>query len=195
MQRIFNQKQNNLVVGIVGLKGSGKTLILTLLLYIEFLNGRKVYTNYEVFFPHELLDINKLIKLDESLKDSAIGISEMHMICDARKHTRTQNIQMSYFILQSRHRSVNVYYDTQMERQIDIRIVENTDIKIVCDNLYVDSDNDGLNDIFYFVIQDKRLNPIRFTERIIYGKPIFSLYNSDYIVDPFTMKELKKMRR
>lgn len=194
MEKI-EKNQNNLVVSISGVKGSGKTLILTLLLYLEYLSGKKVYTNYDVSFPHEYLDIDKLISLDKELTNSVIGITELHMICDSRRSGSKQNINFSYFILQSRHRSVNFYYDSQFNRQVDIRIKQNTDINIVCENMYIDSDNDGLNDVFRIVIQDKRTIPISYKEFFIYGTPIFEKYNTDYIVNPFTMKEINKIKK
>lgn len=190
-----SKQQNNLVVGIKGLKGSGKTLLLTILLYLEYKSGKKVYTNYDVSFPHEILDIDKLLKLDKELQNAVIGITEMHMICDARRSGKKQNILMSYFILQSRHRSVNVYYDTQFERQIDIRIRDNTDINIICENLYIDSDSDGLIDLFRIIIQDKRFMPVEIHQKLIYGKYFFEMYNTDYIVDPFTMKAIEQVKK
>ncbi len=188
----FNNSQNNLVVGLKGLKGSGKTMIMSLLLYLEYKKGKKIYTNYRVNFEHEILDVEKLVNLDVELQNSVIGLDELHMICDARRAGKKQNLLMSYFILQSRHRSVNLYYTTQFDRQVDIRIRENTDINIVCENLFIDSDKDNNADIFRILIQDKRFRPIRIKEKIIYGKPFWDLYNQDYIVNIFTMKELKK---
>lgn len=193
-KRNFNEIQNNLVVGIKGLKGSGKTLLMTILLYQEHLNGKKIFTNYKVHFPHEIIDVKKMVELDIELKDTAIGIDELHMICDARRSGRKQNILMSYFILQSRHRSVNFYYTTQFDRQVDTRIRENTDINMICENLYIDTDGDGLNDLFRIMVQDRRFRPIKFKQKLIYGQPFFRMYDSDYIVDIFNMKELNKIK-
>ena len=195
IQRVFNEKQNNLVVGIKGLKGSGKTLVMTMLLLMEYLKGKKIYTNYKVFFPHEIIDVKKLVELDVELENCVIGIDELHMICDARRHGKDQNLLMSYFVLQSRHRSVNFYYTTQFERQVDIRIIENTDINIVCENLYIDTDNDGFADLFRLIIQDKRFRPVKFRQKTMYGKPFFQMYSGDYVVDIFTMKGLDKFKK
>jgi hypothetical protein len=192
--RIFNEQQNNLVVGFKGLKGSGKTLAMTLFIYMEYLRGKKVYTNYEVSFPHELIDVQKLVELDIELQNSVIAIDELHMICDSRRSSKKQNILMSYFILQSRHRSVNFYYTTQFDRQVDVRIRENTDINVVCENLYIDSDGDDNVDLFRLIIQDKRMRPIRIKNKVLYGKPVFGMYSGDKIIDIFTMKELKRMK-
>jgi len=189
-QNVSNQ--NNLVVGIKGLKGGGKTLFLTLLLYLDYLNGKKIYSNYRLCFPHEIIDVEKLVKLDVELKDASIGIDEIHMICDSRRSGRKQNLLMSYFVLQSRHRSVNLYYTTQFNRQVDVRIRENTDVDVVCVNLGFDSDGDGLNDIFRVIIKDKRVIPPVVRSKVLYGKLLFSLYDTNYIVDIFNMKKVKK---
>ena len=187
--------RNNLVIGLKGLKGSGKTLVMTLLLYAEYKNGRKIYTNYEVNFPHKILDVEKLVKLDIQLQNAVIGIDELHMICDSRRSGKKQNILLSYFVLQSRHRSIDLYYTTQFNGQVDKRIRENTDINIICENLFIDSDNDGNNDLFRIIVQDKRSMPIRLMEKVIYGQPVFNAYNSDHIVDIFTMKEIRKLQK
>jgi len=189
------RKQNNLVIGIKGLKGSGKTMMLTLLLYMEYRKGRKIYTNYEVFFPHEIIDVQKMIELDASLENAVVGISELHLICDARRHGTKQNVLMSYFILQSRHRDVDLYYDTQFDGQVDIRIRDNTDVNIVCENLEIDTDHDGYDDLFRIIIQDRRKRPIKISEKLIYGGKIFNLYNDKFLVDIFTMKDINKLKK
>jgi len=190
IKRQYIEEQNNIVVGVEGLKGGGKTLVMTFLLLQEYLKGKKVYTNYKVNFPHEYIDIQKLVKLDISLKNAVIGIDEIHMIADSRRSGNKKNMLISYFILQSRHRNVNFYYTTQYQTQTDKRIRENTDINIVCENLYVDSDEDGMNDLFRLIVQDNRFMQIK--QKILYGKPYFDMYDSSWIVDIFTMKKTKR---
>lgn len=184
-----------MIIGLFGLKGSGKTLFMVILLWLEYtyLNS-KVMANLKLSFKHKIINAKQLVELDKSLKNSAIGIDELHTICDSRRSGGLKNILMSYFVLQSRHRSVNFYYTSQFDGQVDKRIRENTDVNMVCENLYIDSDDDGFNDLFRVIIQDKRFRPIRFKQKILYGKPVFKLYNSDYIVDIFTMKELDKLK-
>lgn len=195
MKQSFNENQNNLVIGFKGYKGSGKTLAMTLFLYLEYKKGKKIYTNYPVGFPHEYIDVQKLVDLDEQLQNAVIGIDELHMICDSRRSSSKQNMLMSYFVLQSRHRSVNFYYTTQLDGQIDVRIRDNTDINVICQNLFIDSDNDGLNDMFRLLFQDKRFGYIINYERRLYGKPLFDMYTGDEIIDIFTMKQMKDLRK
>lgn len=195
MKQKFNESQNNLVIGFKGYKGSGKTLAMTLFLYLEYKKGKKIYTNYPVNFPHEYIDVQKLVDLDEQIQNAVIAIDELHMICDSRRSSSKQNMLMSYFVLQSRHRSVNFYYTTQLDGQIDVRIRDNTDINVICQNLFIDSDNDGLNDTFRLLFQDRRFGYIINYERKLYGKPVFDMYTGDEIIDIFTMKEMKDLRK
>lgn len=190
--RFTNPLQDNLVISITGLKRNGKTLLLALLGYIDYLLGRKIYSNFPLSYPHEIIDIDKMIKLDVELQNATILITEMHMICDSRKHGRLQNLQMSYFVLQSGHRSVNLYYDTQFNNTVDKRIRQNTDVDIITEKLYIDSDGDGFTDMFNMIINDKRFGVI--SEKTFYGAPMFDMYDGDIIINPFTMKEIKKMK-
>jgi hypothetical protein len=172
----------NVVIGIFGYKGSGKTLMMILLLYIEHLSGKRILVNMkDLSFPSKVINPKDLIELSKKLMGCTIGIDELHTIGDSRKSGKTQNINLANFFLQSRHRGVNVIFTDQYQGQTDKRIRENTDIKIVARNLYIDSDGDGFNDMFEYTIIDVRteeINTIR-----IYGKPIFELYNDGEIID------------
>jgi DNA helicase HerA-like ATPase len=179
---------NNIVIGIFGLKGSGKTLFMVLLLYIEQQTGKKILANMiGLNFPSELLKIKDIVTLSEKLEGCTIGIDELHTIADSRKSGRVQNIQISNFFLQSRHRGVNIIYTEQYQSSDDKRIRQNTDIKIIARNLYIDSDKDGIPDVFEYTIIDTRTEEINTIK--IYGKPIFSLYSDAELIDLYDHKK------
>ena len=172
----------NIVIGIFGYKGSGKTLMMIILLYIDKMLGKRVLVNMKnLSFETELIKPQDLIKLTEKLSGCTIGIDELHTLADSRKSHKGQNINIANFFLQSRHRGTNVIYTDQYQSQDEKRIRENTDIKIIAKNLYIDSDGDGIDDQFEYTIIDVR------TEKIdtirIYGKPIFALYDDGEIID------------
>jgi RecA/RadA recombinase len=180
----------NIVIGIFGYKGSGKTLMMIILLYIEHLAGKKVYVNMKnLNFPTEIIKPKDLIKLSKALQGCTIGIDELHTLADSRKSGKSQNINISNFFLQSRHRGVNVIYTDQYQGQDDKRIRENTDIKIVARNLYIDSDGDGIPDKFEYTIIDVRTEEIKTV--VIYGKPIFELYDDSEIIDIYEHQKKK----
>lgn len=175
-----------MIIGLFGLKGSGKTLMMVILLWMEHTQlNSKVLANLKLSFKHEIIDAKRLVELDASLKNSAIGIDELHTICDSRRSGGINNILMSYFVLQSRHRSVNFYYTDQIEHQVEKRIRENTDIKIIMENLHIDSDGDGIDDVFRVIIQDLREFPIKYYVSHICGTDFFTMYDTDFIVDIF----------
>ena len=184
-----------MIIGLFGLKGSGKTLMMVILLWLEYkyLNS-KVLANLKLGFKHEIIDAKQLVELDENLKNSAIGIDELHTICDSRRSTHIKNILMSYFVLQSRHRSVNFYYTDQFEHQVDRRVRENTDIKIIMENCHIDFDGDGIDDVFKVIIQDLREFPIDYYVTYICGTDFYCMYDTDYIVDIFKYGEKIKKK-
>ena len=183
----------NMIIGLYGLKGSGKTLFMVILLFLEhkYLKS-KIMSNLKLSFKHEIINAKQLVELDKSLQDSAIGIDELHTICDSRQSGGKKNILMSYFVLQSRHRSVNFYFTDQFEHQVDRRIRENTDIKIIMENCHIDSDGDGFEDVFRVIIQDLREYPIQYYVTYICGTDFFNMYDTDFIVDIFKYNISKK---
>lgn len=180
-------KAENTVVGIYGWKGSGKTTALTLFLWIENILGirKSLFCNYKLSFDFQWLNGRDMIDLTDKLKDSAIGIDELHEYADSRNSGTLQNKRVSDFFLQSRHTSSNVYYTTQFKDQIDKRIRRITDIDIVCENLFIDSDHDGDDDIFRLNMIDRRMPDKGATERVFYAKPIFDLFDSTERINPF----------
>jgi ABC-type sugar transport system ATPase subunit len=183
----------NIIIGIFGYKGSGKTLMMIILLYLEKRNKKRILVNMKhLSFDTEIIKPQDLISLSEKLHGCTIGIDELHTVADSRKSHGRQNINIANFFLQSRHRGVNVIYTDQYQNQAEKRIRENTDIKIIAKNCYIDSDGDGIPDIFEYIIIDVRTEQVK-TIRI-YGKPFFKLYDDGEIIDIYE-EEKKKSKK
>lgn len=160
--------------------------------YLFFKSGKKIMSNLKLSFKHEIINPKDIIELSPNLINSVILLDEIHMIADSRVSGKFQNRAMSYFVLQSRHRSCHVLYTTQFSGQVDKRVRQNTDIKVICENLHIDSDNDGKVDTFRLVIQDRRTFPYTINSYTLYGKPVWEMYNTDFIIDPFKYNKPKK---
>jgi hypothetical protein len=184
-------KAENIVVGIYGYKGAGKTTVLTLFLWLEFLSKlrQRLYSNYKLLFGGEWLQGRDLIELSDKLNDSAIGIDELHEYADSRNSGTLQNKRVSDFFLQSRHTRSNVYYSTQFLDQIDKRIRRITDIDIVCENCFIDSDHDGDDDVFKINMIDRRRPDMGSITKVFYAKPIFDLFDSTERINPFNFSK------
>lgn len=191
-------KAENVVVGIYGWKGAGKTTTLTLFLLLEFLSGfrERLFSNYSLDFEFEWLMGHDMIELTDKLNDSAVGIDELHEYADSRNSGTLQNKRVADFFLQSRHTRSNVYYTTQFKDQVDKRIRRITDIDVVCENLFQDLDGDGDDDYFQITIADRRVPNQKPKELKFYAKPVFDLYDSTERINPFvfTKKQEKKWR-
>lgn len=185
-------KAENIIISISGHKGSGKTTLLTFFLYSEYTEKikEKVFSNYGLKFHFKWLNAFDMIENTQLLENSSIGIDELHEYADSRSSGTLQNKRISDFFLQSRHFSSNIYYTTQFIDQVDKRIRRITDIDIFIENMYIDSDNDGDNDLFSFVIYDTRNREI--TKRVFYATPIFKLFDSKERINPFMVSKEKQ---
>ena len=190
-------KSENVVAGLYGWKGSGKTTALTLFGYLESLtkSRSRIYSNYKLNFDFEWLSGHDMIELTDKLNDSAILIDELHEYADSRNSGTLQNKRVADFFLQSRHTRSNVYYTTQFKDQIDKRIRRITDIDIVCENLFMDLDHDGDDDVFKITIADRRLPELHPKELKFYAKPVFDMFNSTEKINPFVWVDEKKWKK
>jgi len=184
-------KAENNVIGFYGWKGAGKTTSLTLFMILEYFTGvrEKLYSNYRLEVPFSWLSGSDLIHLDRTLDNSALAIDELHEYADSRNSSSLQNKRVADFFLQSRHFNCDIYYSTQFKDQVDKRIRRITDIDVICENLFIDSDNDGDDDIFRLTIKDNRNRDVKVKTMEFYAKPVFDCYDSTERINPFVFSK------
>lgn len=98
--------------------GNHKTYLMTLMLYLDALNGRELYANYQLFgIPYQpIQNIQQLIKAMESAeKGLSVGLDELHAFFDAydRPSKKDGTKDLKKMIRETRKRSVNLYYTAQ----------------------------------------------------------------------------------
>lgn len=112
-----------MITVITGLTGSGKTWLMSKILYNEWKRGAKVYSNFRLNFSTENEDIFRWRQLDETyrLTTGLIAIDEGQMLFDAR---RWQSLPTGFLEKISQHRKhhINIITTTQDLVQIDSRI-------------------------------------------------------------------------
>lgn len=136
-------------------------------------------------------DLLKNEKEDISLKNATLGIDELTVYVDCRVSASKRNIFFSYLVLQSRKRSVDLYYTTQDFSMIDKRVFHHTHIQILCYSIY-DDYGTIIDDWKLYVILDCRDATNIKTERYVMNiSPYYDYYDTDEIITPPELKKPK----
>ncbi|MFQ6054822.1 MAG: hypothetical protein ACE5KE_00235 [Methanosarcinales archaeon] len=111
---------------IVGELGSGKTLALTYLAWLNwYKKKRKIFSNYSFYgFPYT--PIKNVTDLD-SMKSGFFAGDELWLWVDSRTSKKERNRFVASILLKSRKRDITIAYTSQAISQIDKRIRQITD--------------------------------------------------------------------
>ena len=127
-----------MIIGIEGGLGSGKTLLMVRYLLRDHAKGNRVYANFGLRgIDYEPLNVPDLMQ-NSDISNVSIGLDEITVFLDCRKSGSKVNRLLSYFILQTRKRNVNLYYTTQDFGMVDLRLVNHTHFQIICSDVGVE---------------------------------------------------------
>lgn len=187
-----------MINGIVGLMNSGKTLDMTLKLYLAYKKGKTVISNYNLSFPHKLINKDYIIYIAERervFKNIAIGLDELWIWLDCRKSQA--NTVATYFFNQSSKDDTEIYFTAQWLKQIDVRMRQNLHRITQCSRVILENNkfkpiseeirflSPYYQNILYIkTIDFKRVTFGNLTQlapqkpRYIKAKPIFGLFDT-----------------
>jgi hypothetical protein len=122
----------------IGTLGSGKTLSMVRdLLTDSKERNRRIISNLVLSFSNNLISQKFFDSFSEGqsqeLFDVDLDIDELHIFLDSRSSTFKGNKYLSYFILQTRKRGVELKGTTQFYNQIDKRLRKVCDYITKCD--------------------------------------------------------------
>ena len=166
-----------MIIGFVGMMGSGKTLSLTRRVYNLHKKGYKVYSNMHFEFDYEPLTLELLLAYTndpELFKDCVIVLDEIHIFIDARRSVSKKNVLISYFLTQTRKKNVKLFWTSQQERQADIRLRQNTDVMVYCSNFEYDEE-------VFFINRNVLMDGREFKEWFR-GEEYFGLYDTNQTI-------------
>lgn len=112
---------------IIGLMNSGKTLFMTHQGYIDYKKGRKIISNYELNYPHELITKEQVIALGKEQPDlynTTFLFDEFWIWFDSRKSH--DNTIATNLLLQSSKQDTRIFMTSQDNMQNDVRVRKNT---------------------------------------------------------------------
>ena len=177
-----------MLIGIEGGLGDGKTVLLTKYLLDDYLKGYKIYSNYSLFeIAYNELVIEEMLQREQEnvqLKNCTIGVDEITVFADCRLSGSRLNRLFSYFVLQSRKRSVDIYYTTQDFDMIDKRIKAHTHINIIAESLYNNKDEIIPHYKHYTILDFRRPYKPKIQRFIMDIRPFYDYYDTDEIIKP-----------
>lgn len=174
---------SNVIYGIFGDVGSGKTLTMTKYAYFHYLMGYNIYSNYTLAFPHKKIDAEFLKdvakgEIDDFEGKNAFFLHEFDVWIDSRSSMKESNKIISYFIKQVRKKRIKLFYDCQIYETVDVRLRRLTKKKIECESrelqIYKNDKHVKIVVIYNSLyINNKRV----FTKRFV-GNKYFGLYDT-----------------
>ncbi len=172
-----------MIVGFIGDIGGGKTASMVREAYLKHLkDGTKIISNMHLNFEHEFItldDFMLMVENKEGLNDCILLLDEMHIWIDARTSMSKRNRAISYFALQTRKASVDLYYTTQYLIQVDVRIRNLTSMLIECYTQDHPLTNEKLT---LNIIHNKKINKTITKKHIFKTRYTYNLYNTNEII-------------
>lgn len=116
------------IIAFCGLLGSGKTLSMTMIGYMEHLRGIPVYANYDTQFAARLENLPQMFRLTNCL----LLIDEFQVLLDSRTFAKQEQLLMSYWLLLIRKLGITLLYTTQHINQVELRLRQITTYVFWC---------------------------------------------------------------
>lgn len=101
-------------IAILGDPGTGKTTLMTSVLYANSQYGNKIISNYKLFgIDHVLMPFSKLAELPDELNGSTIGMDELGKGADSYEYMAERSKKLTLLVAESRKRHCTVYFTAQ----------------------------------------------------------------------------------
>lgn len=179
-----------MIIGIEGGIGTGKTVLMTRYLKQDEKKGHNIYSNYKLKnMKFTLIDMSKILDMHDNefnLTNCSLGIDEITVFADCRKSGSKLNRLISYFILQSRKRNVDIYFTTQNLNLIDFRLLDYMDFQIYCQKVFDKSGKQILGYGKYTIFDLRDIRNVRASKFILNFKKYYKYYDTFEVVLPLT---------
>lgn len=104
------------IVGIIGLQGAGKTMLLTAFGYEGHKEGKQIYANYSLKYPYTPITSFEDI---EYMRRGIFLADEFWLWCFARSSMSKINQDLAKIIMLNRKRGISIFYTAQQRGQAD----------------------------------------------------------------------------
>lgn len=168
------------IVGIVGRRGYGKTLVMVKLADTYHKAGITIFSNFKLDIPHYEIDFNEIATFPPYLHDCVLLIDEAHVGTDAYNFWSKVVHDITDFIAQTRKLRITLYYSTQVFTKVAKRLRDETDYIFECDYAY---NYNGLRKPDYFRINifdkfnDEYVRSFEYN-----GRPYYNMFDTDELI-------------
>lgn len=167
-----------MLIVILGNYGSGKTLLLT---YLSLKSKRDIYSNFKLNIKkYNSLDILDLLNLPNNID---VYLDEAYTWLESRLSGKAINRYLSYILLQSRKRTIDIYCTAQLFSTIDVRFRNKSDILVKCRKC-----KDGFHYRFFNLNTFKNKYFVLLFDK---AKKYYKYYDTYEIVEPFEKARLE----
>lgn len=167
-----------MLIVILGNYGSGKTLLLT---YFALKTKRKIFSNFKINTDnYNTLEVLDLLELPNNID---VFLDEAYTWLESRLSGKAINRYLSYILLQSRKRTLDIYCTAQLFSTIDVRFRHKSDIIIECHKF-----KDGFH---YKIFNRNTFKRKYFVLPFDLAKKYYSYYDTYEIVEPYEKARLE----
>ena len=122
----------------LGNQNGGKTLAMTYFTRLYYERGYKIYSNYNLNFPHEKITkdmIEEYTKSRLQFEKTVFAIDEIYLFFDSRNSSTKSNKIFSYFVTQTSKNDVVLLGTAQFLNTVEKRLRENNNNLIYCNRV------------------------------------------------------------
>ena len=167
-----------MLISVLGNLGSGKTLFLA---YMSSKIKREIYSNFKLNIDNYVkLEVVSLLNLPNNID---VFIDEGYTWLESRVSNKVLNRYLSYILLQSRKRTINIFITAQLFSTVDIRFRHQSDILIFCNKI---------KKSFQYKILNVRNNIYKnFIFPFDIAKKYYDIYDTYEIVEPYQKEQME----
>jgi len=185
----------NIIIGIIGAIGTGKTLSAVYLSYLAWrYNNFIIMSNMKElkFQQYYIRDPINLLDFDyEENKNYLYIDDEAYVTLDSSGRTKKVK-ERTYAFLQTRKNNVSVIYTAQLPKSVDKRLRANTFYYILPSNLKEIPELNVISlkwNIFNYIESYENDEPPDKSKNVLIPKGIFKLYNTNEKIKPEVEKD------
>lgn len=162
----------------------GKTLTVTILALDAFQQGRTVFTNYQLGFPHEPLAFSEVRLADGASRfwNGFVALDELNFLFDGRRSISGPNVEFSAWLLQQKKQGCSLAGTTHNLDSLDVRLRQNFDLLI---QPRVWPPFPAVPQILQLTVTNGPLQARMRRKITIACRPYLGLYDTFAIYDPF----------